>query len=180
MIDLVRFDHVYTINLGYVNNRRVIKMRAQDRDKARKALDKRLNSLRNPEGLAMPPRGWIKAIREALGMTTRQFARRMGISQPRAVAIEKAEPEQSITLATLERAAHALDCQLVYALVPRHSLEQTIKDRALDVARRRLISTSHSMTLEDQAVDEQGQRAQIARLAEKLIAQPGSKLWEEE
>lgn len=155
-------------------------MRAPDREKARKALDKRLNSLRNPEMFAMPPRGWIKAIREALGMTTRQFARRMGVSQPRAVAIEKAEPEQSITLETLERAAHALDCQLVYALVPRHSLEQTVKDRALDVARRRLISTSHSMTLEDQAVDEQGQRAQIARLAEKLIAQPGSKLWEEE
>lgn len=155
-------------------------MRAQDRQKARKALDKRLNSLRNPEGFAKPPRGWIKAIREALGMTTRQFARRMGISQPRAVAIEKAEPEHSITLETLERAARALDCQLVYALVPRDSLEATVQGRALDLARRRLRATSHSMALEDQAVGEGGQQEEIRRLAEKLIAQPGSKLWDEE
>ena len=94
-------------------------MRAQDRATARRQLDKRLNLLRNKESFARPPRGWIKAIRESLGMTTRQFAKRIGIVQSRAVDIEKAEVKGSITLDSMERAARALDCELVYALGPR-------------------------------------------------------------
>ncbi len=97
---------------------------------ARRQLDKRLNLLRNMKGLARPSRGWIKAIREALGMTTAQLAKRIGVSQPRAVAIEKAEAESAITLNSLERAARALDCRLVYALVPRDPLEELVSARA--------------------------------------------------
>lgn len=95
-------------------------MRPQDRTTARRQLDKRLDPLRNHEGFARPPRGWIKAVREALGMTTAQLAERLGVSQPRAVAIEKAETTNSITLDSLQRAARALDCELVYALRSRN------------------------------------------------------------
>lgn len=94
-------------------------MRSEDRALARKQLDKRLNFVRSTDALTRPPRGWIKAIREALGMTTAQIARRMGVSQPRAVEIEKAEKTGAITLDTLERAARAMDCRLVYAFVPK-------------------------------------------------------------
>ena len=84
-------------------------MRPQDRVLARKNIDKRLSQLDNLQSLARPPRGWIKAIREALGMTSRQFAERMGVSQPRASEIEKTEMSGSLTLDTLQRAAQALE-----------------------------------------------------------------------
>jgi predicted DNA-binding mobile mystery protein A len=155
-------------------------MRPQDRATARRQLDKRLTPLRNSESFARPPRGWIKAIREALGMTTAQLGKRLGVSQPRAVAIEKAEVSGGIRLETLERAAHALDCRLVYALVPKNPLETTIEDRAAAVAKRRLKSTAHTMALEAQRVGEADEREQISQLAKKLAEKSGSALWEEE
>ncbi|VAX03953.1 hypothetical protein MNBD_GAMMA20-319, partial [hydrothermal vent metagenome] len=94
-------------------------MRPKERAVARRQLDKRLNLLRDSESFVRPSRGWIKAIREALGMTTTQLAKRLGVVQSRTVAIEQAEAKGSITLNSLEKAANALDCRLVYALVPR-------------------------------------------------------------
>ena len=155
-------------------------MRSQDRAIARRQLDKRLNPLRNSDGFARPPRGWIKAIREALGMTTAQLGKRLGVSQPRVVAIEKAEARGATTLETLERAAHALDCRLVYVLVPRETLEATIEDRATALAKRRLESTSHTMALEAQSVDDTDQQEQIRQLAQRLAEKSGSALWAEE
>lgn len=126
----------------------VLTARSEDRATARRRLDNRLKALINPDALARPPRGWIKAIREALGMTTAQLARRLGVSQPRAVVIEKAEQENSVTLGTLERTAQALDCRLVYALVPRTPLEELVAERAEHLAKQYLASTRHSMELE--------------------------------
>jgi predicted DNA-binding mobile mystery protein A len=154
-------------------------MRAQDRAPARKNIDKRLNPLMNTDAFARPPRGWIKAIREALGMTTAQLARRLAIAQPSAVGLEKAEASKVITLETLERAARALDCTLVYALVPRKPLETLVQERGREAARERLRTISHSMALEDQRVREEDERAQLERLAQKLIDAPGSALWDE-
>lgn len=154
-------------------------MRPQERAKARKSLDKRLNSLRNSEAFVRPPRGWIRAIRDALGMTTAQFGRRMGVSQPRAVQIEQAEKDGSITLESLSRAARALDCELVYALVPHDSLEAQVQGRARMLAKDRLRSVSHHMALEDQRVSDEDERDQLERMIDKLLDAPGSKLWDE-
>ena len=153
-------------------------MRAQDRASARKQLDKRLNKLRNSDALSRPPRGWIKAIREALGMTTTQFGKRLGVSQSTALGFEKSEVSKGITLETLERAARALDCRLVYALVPSKPLELLVEDQARELAKERLRATSHSMALEDQRVDEADERDHLERLVQKLLNQPGSALWE--
>jgi len=147
---------------------------------ARKQLDKRLRILQNVDILARPPRGWIKAIREALGMTTAQLGKRLGVSQPRVLGIEKAEVSGSITLGSLERAARALDCRLVYALVPRKPLESLVEDRARELAKERLRATSHSMALEDQRVDETDEQEHLERLVQRLLNQPGSALWEGE
>ena len=155
-------------------------MRAQDRATARRQLDKRLNLLRNKESFARPPRGWIKAIRESLGMTTRQFAKRIGIVQSRAVDIEKAEVKGSITLDSMERAARALDCELVYALVPRNPLETMVEERATRIAKRRLKQAAHSMALEDQSVTEEDKKEQIKELERQLTQKSGSALWEDE
>lgn len=155
-------------------------MRPQDRTVARKKLDKKLNFLRNSEISTRPDRGWIRAIREALGMTTAQFGRRMGVSQPRAVAVEKAEVSSKITLDSLERAAEALGCRLVYALVPQQSLETQVQRRARLLAEKHLNSVTHSMALEDQGVEREDTQAQLERLTRKILEARGSRLWDDE
>ena len=155
-------------------------MRPEDRATARRQLDKRLNSWRNIENQARPPRGWIKAIREALGLTAAQLAERLGVSQPRMFTIEKAETTGSITLDSLERAANALDCRLVYALVPRKPLDQLLSERAEIKAKQRLKFASHTMALEAQGVDAADESEQLKRLVQQLIEKGGSKLWEED
>lgn len=154
-------------------------MRQQDRETVRRQLDKRLNAMCNAEEFTRPQRGWVKAIREALGMTTAQLAKRLGVSQPRVVGIEQAEAKGAITLDSLERAAHALDCQLVYALVPRKPLDALIAERASRLATTRLNSTRHSMALEAQALDANDEDEQRKRLIRQLIEQAGSELWDE-
>jgi predicted DNA-binding mobile mystery protein A len=85
---------------------------------SRKHLDARFRALGSANRYASPNRGWIKAIREALGMTTVQLAKRLGVKQPSVTALEQSEAKGTIELATLRRVAEALDCVLVYALVP--------------------------------------------------------------
>jgi len=155
-------------------------VRASARATARRNLDKRLNSLRNSDALSRPPRGWVRAIREALGMTTAQLGKRIGVTQSRAVDIEKAEVAGSLTLDSLERAARALDCQLVYALVPRQPLDTLVEERARQLARQKLDSISHSMALEDQRVSESAEAYQLEDLVAQLLEQRGSNLWREE
>ncbi len=155
-------------------------MRATERASARRQLDKRLNTLRNAEELARPPRGWVRAIREALGMTAAQLARRMGVTQPRIVALEQAEARGALTLESLEAAARALDCRLVYALVPRQPLDVLVEERARRLAQKRLEAISHSMALEAQGVEPAEESEQRERLARQLIEKAGSGLWKED
>lgn len=113
-------------------------------------------------------------------MTTTQLAGRLGISQPRIIALEKAEASGAITLETLVRAAEALDCRLVYALVPRKPLETLVDQRAAELAKKRLNATRHTMALEDQSVEATDETVHLERLTRNIMAQSGSKLWDEE
>lgn len=113
-------------------------------------------------------------------MTTAQLARRLGVSQPRAVHIQKAEITGAITLDSLERAARALDCRLVYALVPRAPLEEMAEGRARRIAEQRIQPTRHSMALEAQGVDAADEEEHIRQLARRLLETSGSALWEDE
>jgi predicted DNA-binding mobile mystery protein A len=154
-------------------------VRPEDRSTARRQLDKRLSLLPGLNSLARPPYGWIKAIREALGMTTAQLGKRLGVSQPRVVKIEKAEKYGAITLDSLERAAQALDCRLVYALVPRKPLDDMVAERAKTIANKRLESTGHSMKLEAQGVEAEDESEQLKSLMNKIVSQGGSVLWDD-
>ncbi len=119
---------------------------------SRSRLDQRFEQVGPAERYAPPVRGWIKAIRQALGMTTAQLAKRMGVRQPSVVALEQSEVKGTIAFATLRRAAEALDCTLVYALIPNQPLEATVRERARAFARRHWRPVEHSMLLEDQQV----------------------------
>jgi len=152
-------------------------MRAQERALARKQLDTRLSTIRDATALLRPPKGWVKAIRDALGMTAEQLAQRIGVTKPRVYEIERSELNGSITLDSLERAARAMDCKVVYALVPRQPLQATVEQRALSEAKKRMQVAAHTMVLEDQAVEEKDLKEQIEALAKELLNQKGSILW---
>jgi predicted DNA-binding mobile mystery protein A len=112
-------------------------------------------------------------------MTTGQFAKRLGVHQPRVVELERGEATGNITVKSLERAAEALGCRLVYALVPNEPLTDTIRKRASAVARRQLASVEQTMRLEAQGVEDPTQREQAhQRLVEKLLRRP-ARLWDE-
>ena len=153
-------------------------MRAQDRFTARRNLDKKLAALQNVDLLVRPSRGWIKAIREALGMTTTQLGKRLGVTQSRVIAIEQAEVKKSITLNSLEKAAQAMDCQLVYVLLPRRPLEKQVREQAENLSRKQIEATRHTMTLEAQAIDKADEEELRKRLVEKILEKAGSELWE--
>src|SRR3989338_4628511 len=97
---------------------------------SRARLDERFTQFGPVERYRAPARGWIRAVREALGMSTAQLAKRMGVRQPSIVDLERSEEKGSIELATLRRVAEALDCTVAYALVPNQPLEATIRARA--------------------------------------------------
>jgi predicted DNA-binding mobile mystery protein A len=139
--------------------------------------DALLSPWRSAQWPARPPSGWSRAIRDALGMTATAMARRLGMSDAGVRKLEKAEAEDAITLASLRKLAGALDCELHYALVPRATLAQRLQDRAMEVAIDRLRPVSHSMSLEDQAVQGDARDAQRELLASELLAGSRRELW---
>lgn len=147
---------------------------------ARRHLDSRLDALRSKNALTRPPKGWLRAIRDALGMTTRQVARRAGVSQPTVTSWEQSENRDTITLGKLRQAAEALNCELVYALVPRKPLEDQIRERAEAVAEAQLRRTHHTMRLEAQGLDAQDLERERNRLIEELLRAKPSHLWEDQ
>jgi predicted DNA-binding mobile mystery protein A len=147
---------------------------------AHEQLDRRFAKLKLlTKEAARPPRGWIRAIREALGMTTGQLAKRLGVHQPRVIELEHGEGSGNITVRSLERAAEALGCRLVYILVPEEPLAETIRKRASAVAERQLASVEQTMRLEAQGVSDKVQHKEAhQRLVEKLLRRP-ARIWDE-
>ncbi|PZP83840.1 MAG: mobile mystery protein A [Azospirillum brasilense] len=137
-------------------------------------LDRHLAELKLCE---QPSKGWIAAIRKALGMNTRQFGARMRSAQQSAAQLEQNEINGSITLKSLRKAAEALDCRVAYVLIPNEgSLEATIKKQARKKAAELVTPVDQSMRLEAQEVG--NLREQIETLALEMAKNPNSKLWE--
>ena len=142
-------------------------------------LDKRFLAFRSRNDIARPARGWIRAVRDALGMTSAQFAKRLGVSQPRVTAIEKAEISKALTLRSLERAAEALGCRVVYLFVPDRPLEETVRARARYIADKQLEALGQTMGLEDQTVhDKKAREVMRNKLIEDLVSDPAC-LWDD-
>lgn len=147
-------------------------MRASARD--RSILDQRLDTWREVPS-AVPSRGWLRAIRETLGMPRAELARRLGVSGQAVAGLEASEMEGSIRLDSLRRAAEALDCTLVYAIIPNASLEEIVDRRAHEVARRQVGLTQHTMLLEDQRGGDEDANRLTDELAQQ--AKQSSHLW---
>lgn len=151
------------------------------RQLARMRLDERLATLKAlaPSDYAMPRGGWIRAIREALGMPRHALGRRMGVGEKRVMQLERGEAQGKVTMESLARAAEALDCELVVAFVPRRPLEQTVNARRLQLASAWLSNRAlHTMAMEHQAVSLDDLPSQLVREAERKIGD--ERLWEDE
>lgn len=98
--------------------------------------------------IARPQQGWLKSIREILGMTTTQLAKRLEISQPRIVAMEK--NERNVKISTMERIADMLNCDFTYAFVPRENIDDIIYNQAKKKAQKILDKVNKNMGLENQ------------------------------
>jgi len=146
---------------------------------ARKQLERRLAPLREMT-LVAPPKGWIKAIRESLGMTTRQLARRMGTVPSRIATIEKAEVSGATTLRTLRQAAAAMNCSFVYAFVPVEPLDVMLRARAVQKVRQDLARLDHTMLLENQALLRSDLDAERQRAIDLMLSGSLRGLWNEE
>jgi predicted DNA-binding mobile mystery protein A len=119
-------------------------------------LDRNLQDVRT-----LPPRptsGWIASVREALGITLGQIGKKIGSSRQAVQQLEKGEAMDRITLGALRRAAEAMDCELVYALVPKSGTFAELAERPVrDSAAQDVKRVVHTMVLEDQKPENAGQ-----------------------
>ncbi len=123
-----------------------------------------------------PSKGWIAAIRAALGMSSTALAKKLEVSHPTILDYEKGERSGSITLETLGRVADALGAELIVALVPRKSMAATLRARAESIAREEMRAVIHTMRLEEQEVESEATREEYEKLVVSLLANP-RKLW---
>jgi predicted DNA-binding mobile mystery protein A len=141
--------------------------------RSRELLDSHFDEWQQLRGLARPPRGWVRAIREALGMSAATLAERLGTTAGAVSRLEQSEAGDRIRLDTLRRAADALGCDLVYLLVPRRPLTAVVRDRARELAHYQIAATEQTMRLEDQATGKA--REMEDRLTEHLVKR--GRLW---
>ncbi len=133
-------------------------------------VDHSLGLWRAAELPEVPKGGWISSIRRALGMSAATLGARVGMTEAGLRKLESAEVRHAITLASLQKVAEALDCEVRYALVPRESLQITIERCAMALAESEMRSVAHTMVLEQQGVSAAATKKQIERRAQELRA----------
>jgi transcriptional regulator with XRE-family HTH domain len=94
-------------------------MRGSERENAVKKLDADLRWFRLAGRKTPERKGWLREIRLAVGITAPELAKRAGISRSEVFRGEEREELRTISLATLARLAEAMDCRLVYAVIPK-------------------------------------------------------------
>ena len=141
-------------------------------------LEKTLSKFATLKSIPLPPKGWIRAVREALGMSGVQLARRIGVTPPRVTKLEKDELSGAVTLKSMRQVAEALDCVFVYTLVPRDSLEGSVKNQAFLVAQERLKRSFHTMRLENQQLTDEEMKKALNAAVEELVKTMPKNMWD--
>lgn len=125
--------------------------------------------------ITRPPQGWLKTIREFLGMTTTQLAKRLEISQPRIVAMEK--NERNVKISTMEKIADVLNCDFSYAFVPRENIDDIIYNQAKKKAKKILDKVNKNMGLENQLAKTDDL---LKDIIEELLDGNIARIWDED
>lgn len=135
----------------------------------------------NPLAEVQPPhKGWIRAVRDALGMTAKQLATRVGVTQQAVARIEKDELAGSVTIKTMQGLAAGLDCRFVYGFVPHSTLDASLRTQAQTVAAKRLAQADQTMALEAQALSKEENKRVLSEMIDELVDTMPSTLWDEE
>jgi len=155
-------------------------MKPAARQLLRDRLDRSLAPLRRAR-LIRSKRGWVRTVRDALGMNGRQLADRMGVARSHLAQIEDAEVRGTTSLKTLERAADALGCELVYGFLPHdgQTFELLVHERAREVAERIVDRVMTSMALEAQGVDRAYRKKEVDRVVYDLVSGLNRDLWDD-
>lgn len=152
-------------------------MKHQARKLQLKHVASRLKTLKTRDMISKPPQGWIRFIREALNMSTKALASRVGISPNTMSETEKAEVEESLTIKKLRKVADSMNCDLVYYLLPREDIETMIERQANHISTQKIRDTQGHMELEDQSVTKEFLEERMKEEMEKL--KHSKKLWDE-
>lgn len=151
----------------------------------RKILDKRLKEYQfSPIFLQSSPprRGWIKAVRGALGLSANSLAKKLGCAPQSILSLEAREANQSVTLDSMNKMAKVMGCRLIYAIVPEkgyENFESIVDEKARKLAEKIVKGISHHMALENQQVDEETIQEQTKKLVLELKEKLDPKIWEE-
>jgi predicted DNA-binding mobile mystery protein A len=129
--------------------------------------------------LLKPDSGWIKLMREALGMTSKQLAKRVGIDQSRITRLENAETAGDLKLSSLKKIAESMDMHFVYGFVPKIPLEEMVQAQARKIAGKRIKHVNHTMLLEDQELSEEEKAKALSDLTEKILVDEPKDFWEQ-
>ena len=130
-------------------------------------------------GLAVPGEGWLATVRKALGMSVVQLARRRGVTRAQISKLERTELRGSVTLATMQKMAEAMDCRFVYAVVPHNDIETLIDEQARKRALKLVSKAGQHMALEAQSLSNEQRRFEVDRLTQELKDKPPTDFWED-
>lgn len=117
-----------------------------------RALDKKTSDLKSAKNIVPQSSGWIKTVREAIGMTVSQLAARLGVTQPRITKMES--NEDNLKLSTMKKAAEAMNCEFVYYFKPRTTFQNLVDEQAQKKAVEVLKTVNENMALENQEIAE--------------------------
>ena len=154
-------------------------MNAKQQKLAREQLDQVLKGFKSCGDIPAPRKGWIRAIRDALGMSGRQLAKRLGVNQQRVARIEQDEAHGRLTINTMQKAAEALNCEFVYGIVPSESLDKIVKKQARKLAAKRISRSNQMMRLEEQELSDEQKRQMLEELTEEIMETMPKSLWDE-
>jgi predicted DNA-binding mobile mystery protein A len=131
------------------------------------------------KGLPRLKKGYIREIKDALGMSGRQLAARVGVTPQAIQKFQQGEIDGSISLNTLEKVADSLECEFVYAFVPRTTLVEEVMNRASIVAKARAQRTMRTMGLEQQTPTTKAADSLVNEIAQELVLHGGRELWDD-
>ena len=117
-----------------------------------RALDKKTSDLKSAKNIVLQSSGWIKTVREAIGMTVSQLAARLGVTQPRITKMES--NEDNLKLSTMKKAAEAMNCEFVYYFKPKTTFQNLVDEQAQKKAAEVLKTVNVNMALENQEIAE--------------------------
>ena len=142
-------------------------------------LNEKMDQLNGMQHVIVPPIGWIKAIRNGIGMSMEQLGKKLSITKQGVMDIEKREKEGAITIKSMQEIAKAIDMQFIYGFVPdAGSLDQMIEMRALEIAKTIVQRTSTTMKLEDQVNSKERIEKAIKERAAEIINKTPKILWD--